>query len=277
MILIWHNMIPMAPKTTARSIPERLAPVIEGLELRQPKLVTKALLAEIIREKGLPMRAEEAAHRLQRKGWLLSLRRKDAWEFAPASRAGAIDSGDPFIELRAVLNHRPDFPTAIAYESAAWMHGLARRMPQRDVIAVRPDVNLPKTLKGFRVTRMWGKLDPSVISELPTWRVETLLVLMAARPTAHKAWPTAMEWLPEAVAAAEEGLILHELRGRGVPTWARAGYLIDVAGNGGASERMHKEIAAALKGPYYFGTRNRAGTYNRRWDVRDSVLLGRAK
>lgn len=106
---------------TARSVPSSLAPIIEELELRQPKLVTKAYIEALMEERGMNLRPEDVTHRLQMQGWLLSLKTKNAWEFAPASRAGKIGSGDPFIELRATLHHRPDLPVAVAYESAAWI------------------------------------------------------------------------------------------------------------------------------------------------------------
>jgi len=266
-------MAMMGPKTTARGIPKSLAPILEGLELRQPILVTKALLAEIIEERGLELRPEVVAHRLQREGWLLSLRRKDAWEFAPASRAGPIDSGDQFIELRAILKHRPSFPMAIAYESAAWLHNLARRSPDRHVIAIPKDQAIPKTLKSFRITRRCGKLDPIQITDLPIWRIETLIVLMAERPTAYKAWPSAMEWLPEAAAGIEDGLLFDELAGRGRPAWVRTGYLIEAAGNAELAHKIYEQIAPLVKGPYYFGTRRRPGIHNKKWDVRDSSFL----
>ena len=73
---------------TARSVPSSLAPIIEELELRQPKLVTKAYLENLIAERNLELRPKDVSHRLQKQGWLLSLKTKDAWEFAPASRAG---------------------------------------------------------------------------------------------------------------------------------------------------------------------------------------------
>ena len=148
---------------TARSIPSSLAPVIEELELRQPRLVTKAYLTDVINERSLSLHPDDVAHRLQQQGWLLSLKTKDAWEFAPASRAGRIDSGDPFIELRATIHHKPDLPVAVAYESAAWLHGLTRRPPEKDVIAMPTEVDPPPALTEFRITRVWGQIDPIYI------------------------------------------------------------------------------------------------------------------
>ena len=157
------------------------------------------------------------------------------------------------------------------------MHNLARRSPDRDVIAIPKDQAIPKTLKSFRITRRWGKLDPIQITDLPTWRVETLIVLMAERPTAYKAWPNALEWLAEAAAGIEDELLFDELTDRGRPVWVRTGYLIETADNTELANKIYEEIAPLTKGPYYFGTRRRPGIHNKKWNVRDSSLLGRWK
>ena len=272
LVLIWHNMTKMAPKTTARSIPKSLAPVVESLELRQPKLVTKSLLAEIIAEHGLEMRTEDVAHRLQKEGWLLSLRKKKVWEFAPASRAGRIDSGDLFIELRALLDQRPTFPISIAYESAAFLHGFAQRLPQKEVIAIPSKNSIPKTLKTFRITRMWGNLERIWINELPIWSIETLIVLMAARPTSYKAWPNVYEWLEDALKNINDDLIFKELESRPRSTWVRTGYLAELGRKFELGEEIYTKSYAWKKGPYYFGPRNKKGKYNHRWDIVDSLL-----
>lgn len=263
----------MGPKTTARRIPKSLAPVVESLELRQPKLVTKTLLAEIISDHGLEMRPEDVAHRLQKEGWLLSLRRKNTWEFAPASRAGRIDSGDSFIELRALLKHRPAFPVAIAFESAAFLHGLAQRLPQKEVIAIPSNISTPKTLKTFRITRIWGNLERIWINELPMWGIETLLVLMATRPTSYKAWPNVNEWLEDAVKKINDDLVFKELDGRPRSTWARTGYLVENGGRFDLGGKIYEKIQSFKKGPYYLGPRRLQGKYNQRWDIVDSLLV----
>ena len=237
---------------TARSVPSSLAPIIEELELRQPKLVTKAYLETLIAERSLELRPEDVSHRLQQQGWLLSLKTKDAWEFAPASRAGRIGSGDPFIELRATLHHRPDFPVAVAYESAAWLHGFTRRPAEKDVLSIPIHINPPQALQGF-----------------------SLLVLMAERPMSCRAWPTVMEWLEAATSKIHYELVLEELSGRGIATWARTGYILEAGGRDDLGEKIHQQIDLSRKGPFYLGPRRVPGRMDRRWDVRDSVLLYR--
>lgn len=265
-------MTNMTPKTTTRSIPRSLAKIVEILELRQPKLVTKGLLAEIVAKEKLDLPVDEVAHRLQKEGWLLSLRRRGTWEFAPAARAGPLDSGDPFIELRAVLTHRPNYQVAVAYESAAWLHSLANRPPQRHVIAVPPDLEPLKTLKAFRITRNWGQLDREWREGLPLWTVETLLVLMAVRPTAYNDWPNVSEWLTDAVSSIDDRLVFKELEGRNMHTWVRMGYLLEYAGRLDLGEEIHLKVSHLQSRPIYFGPRKRPSVFNSRWDVVDSIL-----
>ncbi|MEA1978738.1 MAG: type IV toxin-antitoxin system AbiEi family antitoxin [Chloroflexota bacterium] len=261
---------------TARSVPSSLAPIIEELELRQPKLVTKAYLVDIIEDRGLNLNPDDVSHRLQQQGWLLSLKTKDAWEFAPASRAGKIGSGDPFMELRATLYHRKELQVAVAYESAAWLHGFSRHPPEKDVISLPSEIDPPPALKGFRITHIQGQSDPVQIDQLPIWSVETLIVLMGDRPMSYRAWPTVMEWLGEATSRADYGLILKELSGRGTATWARTGYILEAGGRDDFGEKIRQQLDPSRKGPFYLGPRNSPGKVDKRWDVRDSILLYRS-
>jgi hypothetical protein len=271
----WHNIFKEIPKMTARSVPSSLAPIIEELELRQPKLVTKAYLEALIKDRGMSLRPDEVTHRLQIQGWLLSLKTKDAWEFAPASRAGKIGSGDPFIELRATLYHRPELPVAVAYESAVWLHGFARRPPEKDVISIPSHIDPPPALKGFRITHLQGRLDSVQIDQLPIWSVETLIVLMGERPMSYRAWPTVMEWLGEATSKIDYDLILKELSNRGMATWARTGYILEAGGREDLGDKILQQFNSSGKGPFYLGPRKSPGKVDKRWDVRDSVLLNR--
>lgn len=262
---------------TARSVPSSLAPIIEELELQQPKIVTKALLEEINAKLDIDQLTGDTAHRLQQHGWLLSLKTEDAWEFAPASRAGKIGSGDLFIELRATLSHRPNLRVTVAYESAAWLLELARRVPERQVIAVPSSIAPPPALRDFRITRMLGHLEPTHIDELPVWRVETLIALMGARPSAYRAWPTVMEWLPEAAQRVTGDMLFKELTGRNKPALARSGYILELGGRVDLGNRIKELMEPQGRGPFYLGNRNAPGKYSKRWDVRDSVLAYQAE
>src|SRR5665648_192901 len=108
---------------TVRSIPSGFAPLLQLLELEQPRVVTTAQLGDLAQDAALKMPVDVVVRRLRERGWLLPLATKGVWEFAPASRAGAFGSGDPFIELRAVLARNPDAPYSVAVESAAYLLG----------------------------------------------------------------------------------------------------------------------------------------------------------
>ncbi|MDQ3784070.1 MAG: type IV toxin-antitoxin system AbiEi family antitoxin [Actinomycetota bacterium] len=239
--------------------------------MRQPKIVTRELLAEMVEERGVPLAIKDISERLQRHGWLLSLKTQGAWEFAPAARAGPIGSGDPFIELRATLLRRPGLSATVAYDSAAWIHGLAGRAPEKHVLAIPAQTVAPPALRDFRFTRQTSRLGPVEMDGLPTWRIETLLVLMGAHPTSYRAWPTVGEWLAEASEKVDQKLILEELKQRPRSAWARTGYLLETGGRVDVAEAIER-LAPEGKGPFYLGSRKSGGRHDRRWDVRDSVL-----
>lgn len=73
----------MNAQTQTRPVPARPAPVLEELELRQPVVVTRSLLTEILAQTQVSLPPEATAERLVRLGWLLPLRTRGAWEFAP--------------------------------------------------------------------------------------------------------------------------------------------------------------------------------------------------
>src|SRR5580658_2370175 len=123
----------MSAQTQRRPVPASLAPVVEELELRQPAVVTRLLLAEILTQTQVSLTPAAAAERLVRLGWLLPLRTRGVWEFAPAARAGRYRAGDPWIELRALLAHSQDVPVAVAFESAVWELGHSSHQPDRPV------------------------------------------------------------------------------------------------------------------------------------------------
>ena len=258
-----------------RTIAPAIAAVLEQLELDQPLLVNREDLDVARKATGSSTTTKYLIDELTAEGWLLPLRTRGYWEFAPAARAGAIDAGDPHIELRATLLKRLDLPVVIAAESAAWLHSLSTRSPNRHVIAATPGLRLPPALGDYRVVRYEAKLDPEVNNGLPMWRVPTLLVAMSHRPASYRDWPNVTEWLSQAASRATESELRAELADEPRSTWMRLAYLLDRGGQVDLAHRLAAEGPAG-HGPYYLGSRNRRGRHAGHYDVIDSVLVEQA-
>lgn len=257
---------------TVRSVPAGFAPLLELLELEQPRVVTTAQLSRFAQEAGLGVPVEIAVRRLRERGWLLPLATKGVWEFAPAARAGAFGSGDSLIELRAVLARDPDVPCAAAAESAAYLLGFASRRPEAECVGAPPGVRLPKSLKDYRVARWTPAVPPVIRDALAVWAPATLVAFMAARPASFHDWPNVGEWLADAAAAIDADQLAAELEGHSAGSWRRAAYLLARGGAEATAARL-MDGAPPGSGPYYLGDRGVPGRYDRDFDVIDSVGL----
>ena len=257
---------------TVRSIPRGLAPLLEVLELEQPRVVASAAILEYARAAGVNWPINVISQRLRERGWLLPLRTRSVWEFAPAARAGALGAGDPLIELRAVLARDPAEPLAVAAESAAYLLGLATRRPETECIAAPPGFRVPRSLDGYRVVRWTAASPVTHLEGLPVWAPATLLAFMASRPSAYRDWPNVGEWLSQAVSVVTPDGLVEELDGRSAGSWARAAYVLE---RGGSTESALAlaERAPRGPGPHYLGDRAITGRYDARYDVIDSTGL----
>lgn len=256
--------------TTARSSTPSLSRLLEFLELEQPRVVSRESLEGWAREAGIHWPTNVVLQRLRERGWLLDLKTRGVWEFAPAARAGAYGAGDPLIELRATLARRPGGPFAVAAESAAYLLGYAGRRPAREVVSAPTGLTVPPALRDFRVVR-WAPRAPRVEREgLPVWSPSTLIAFMAARPSLYRDWPNVGEWIGMAASAVDVGPLRDELRGRSRSAWARAAYLLDLGGRSDLAARV-LEDAPSGHGPYYLGPRDRAGRHSKAFDVVDST------
>ncbi|HEV7943097.1 MAG TPA: type IV toxin-antitoxin system AbiEi family antitoxin [Solirubrobacteraceae bacterium] len=260
----------MAASMQARSVPSRLAPVLEELELRQPAVVTRALLSEILALVETPLAPGVVAERLVRLGWLLPLRKRDAWEFAPAARAGRFGGGDPWIELRAVLMHDPEAPVAVACESAVWELGHSSHQPTRPVLAHRPGWRPPPSLDARAVTFDW-RLPIKQVRGLPVWTEATILVAAAERPSAQGNWGNADDWLPETCRTVTSDDLLIEAEGRRISTLTRLGYLTEWAGRKDIADTIEALLPSRLP-VTFLGPRTRRDRWSRRWHVYDALL-----
>lgn len=257
---------------TARSSTPSLSRLLELLELEQPRVVSRENLDHWAREAGIHWPTNVVLQRLRERGWLLDLKTRGVWEFAPAARAGAYGAGDPFIELRATLARRPKAPFAVAAESAAYSMGYASRRPAREVVSAPAGVTVPPALRGYRIVR-WTPRAPLVERDgLPVWSPSTLIAFMATRPSLYRDWPNTGEWLGMAIAAAEADLLSDELQGRSRAAWARAAYLVDLGGRGDLATTL-LNAAPRSEGPYYLGPRDGTGRHAKGFDVIDSTGL----
>jgi hypothetical protein len=262
-------------RQSPRPIPRWLAAVVEYLELFQPEILTLKNIESYLHELGMKDNPATVARELQRHGWLLPLRTRGRWEFAPGARAGAVPSGDPFIELRATLQRRK-LPVALAYDSAAWLQGLSARQPAKQVLATCPNQRkLPPALRDFRITRIWGVLEPEQKDDLPVWRVATLLAKMAIVPHYYRDWANVMEWLEEAFKRADAADLERELHGAPAPARVRLAYLADRANFKHLAQDLMKK--ARPSGLVYLGRDRARSRFVRGYNLIDSLLVPSVK
>lgn len=254
-------------------MPTRFAGVLEALELDQPRVVTADQLDDLARASGLAMSGTALGYELRRLGWLLPLRTRGVWEFAPAARAGRYSAGDRHVELRAALAIDPAFPGVLAMESAAVLLGLAGHVPEREALAVPPGFRVSAALRDWRVIQLRLPGDTTVpVERLPVWRVEALLAGMATRPDGYRDWGNVAGWLPRAVERADPQMIAGFLEGTAQAARQRAGYLLAVGGRPDDGLALVGG-AASDRGPVYLGPRDRRGWFDARFGVIDSVLI----
>lgn len=256
--------------TEHRDISRTLAPLLALLELDQPRVVTTSDLADAASEVGVTWAPRDIARRLLERGWLLPLKTRGAWEFAPGARAGAIGAGDPFIELRATLRKRPEAPFAVAAESAAYLHSLSSRQPDTEVISAPPGTTVPTALEIFRLVRWEAQTPLTRKGGLPVWALETLIAFMCSKPSRYGDWPNVPEWIGAAFRDIDINHLAAELGGEARSSWMRAAYLAERAGNCRASQRL-MDCAPEGAGPYRLTARETPGKYSSRFEIVDSL------
>jgi len=251
-----------------RTVPKGLAPILENLELNQPRIVTLEQIACIVDEVNLRAPPALIAYRLRERGWLLDTGLRGAWEFAPAANAGPQSRGGPLLPLLAALALRPGLPAAVALGSAAWAHGLVDRAPRPLELAVIPDSSLPAGLKRrARIVLFKSRLDPVRKRGVPVQRLETLLVHMAARPLHVASWGAAAEWLSDVAAEAEQAGISQELEDRPRAVRIRLAYLV-----AGVWPDLAERLGDGVRSTVWFGPRKKLRRHSQKWHVADSLL-----
>jgi hypothetical protein len=257
-------------RQSARVITRDIAPVAEYLEMVMPEIVAKDDVAMYLRDLGLEKETGSIVSRLAEYGWLLPLRTRGYYEFAPARRAGRISTGDPFIELRATLR-RKSLDIAVSFDSAAWLLGLSPREPAKHVLAIPyTQKKVPAALSDFRLVHTWGRLELKDVRGVRVWRPATLLAQMALLPSAYRNWADVMEWLEEAFRQVDLTDLELELEGAPPTGRVRLAYLADRAGFKYYADELFAKARA--HGTVYLG-RSRGGTFYKKYDLVDSLLV----
>lgn len=256
---------------TVRRVTSSLAGLLQELELRQPKVVTGRLLTEVISAAGSHLTKTAAAERLVREGWLFPLRSRDAWEFVPAARAGRVPSGDPWIELRALLAREPHAPVAVAFASAIWALGYTSHQPSRQTFAHGCGWRPPRSLGDARSVSYDWRLPTTRKDGLPVWQPATVVVAAANRPACQDDWANADDWLPETLRATTPADVVAEVRGRGTATVVRLSYFAEWSGRHDIVEALSPLLPTRLA-VTFLGPREPRGRWLDRWKLYDSLL-----
>jgi len=251
-----------------RSVPPFLAPVLEWLELERPEIVTTAQIRDFCEREAVAVPASTVISRLAHRGWLLKTDTHGAWEFAPAERAGAHGSGDPLLDFRAVRVMSPGTHFAVCLTSALWLHDLVDRRSPRLEVALPPRAYVPQGIRRTSyVLRFKSQVPPVEIKGVPTHRLETVLVHLAARPTDVRNWGSVLEALAELVGSIDRRVLAQELLARRHATRARLAYLVS-----GVAPDLAAFLNVEAAGKVWFGPRARSRQHNARWNIVDTVL-----
>ena len=260
----------------SRAISTSLSGVVEHLELEGDLVVTleslRAALEAAGHEDASDERVREVAYLLRRAGWLGTLRSRNAWEFQPGARGGPYGSGDRFMEFRAYSATHPQWPGVVAMESAAGLHGLAQRFPEREVAAQPKGIEVPKALKKeWRVITSDVPLTAtSVINDLRVWTLEALLVGIAERPSNYRDSAGLAQWLPEAAGRADISIVRGLLTTQPMAVRQRTAYLFSAVDD---HHSRHQILGPARPAQViWFGPRKKGGAFDPATGVHDTML-----
>lgn len=216
------------------------------------------------------MKMNQVIREMKQSGWLLGTGVHGKWEFAPANRAGAFSSFDPFIALRATLDKSgiENNEIAVAMESAAFILQLSEHAPRRPCIASAKNLSRTGALKNYRHVQM--NMPASAVTQIDGLQVHTmagLLSSMAIRPLAYRDWPNVSTWISKAC----KRIIVNGDRNSGTlngkggllavigegseAAIARLAYFFRYAGEFEVASEILKLHAKEIKGPIYLGKR----------------------
>ena len=262
-------------KTFGRSA----APVIEELEARGARVVSRDELAAI---KGVPARSRVVRSlitRLIENGWLVPLARQGMYEFVPL-RVGAFASGDELRELEA-LARGPNAPAfQLALGSAAFLRGYAETAPNVSYLLMskRASRRPPGLRERFRVIRtdperLFGAEPLDANSRVPVATASRLFI------DAALFWEHAGDlrvrdhWLAAAARDVDAKRAASWAQQLGPAVISRVGFLAERFGARPLAKLLAPHVARRVRAS--FGGRGE-GAYDERWRVYDPIGIGRS-
>lgn len=257
-----------------RTISDTLAPLVEHLELKGDRIV----LLDDIRDlrPGIPdATVRWTVHELVERGWLEPLAVQGAYEFIPGFAAGAYQSGDPWLNLKAAIRLQPELKAHIGLASAAWIHGYMERAPAKHTVVA---ASVPKPLPSLSRVYIVIKTSLSKVfgaeqkRGLPVATIERIFVEVAWRPDLAEIRSN-IKWLWRLGANLDAQKIPDHLGRLSIKSaWSRAGYLAELI-NQSELANLIEDSMPRSKGPFYLGSATRADKYFSRWKLYDNLGL----
>ena len=251
-----------------RTISDTLSPLVEHLELKGDRIV---LLDDI---RGLRPGVPDAtvrwtAHELVERGWLEPLAVQGAYEFIPGSAAGAYQSGDPWLNLKAAIRLQPGLKAHVGFASAAWILGYLERAPSKQTIVAATVPKPPPSLsRVYIVIKTSSKkvFGAEQKRGLPVASPERIFVEIAWRPDLVEI-RTDLEWIRRLAANLDGRVVPDHLERLSMKSaWARAGYLAELVHDSDLANLIEKSMPI-LRGPYYLGSHKEANQFFSRWQL----------
>jgi hypothetical protein len=200
----------------SRTIPRFLAPITEQLELNQPELVTVKSLHEYAESSGVLLPAPRIAFELKQRGWLLPTSARGVYEFSPGANAGAYSRGGKLLDIKVVSLANPTVRWFYSHQSALYMHGIAKQMPDKPQITIQGNNyhDIPFAFRKITSFTFKSNLEEMVINGNPVAHIETLLVQICAKPNQVSDWGLYYDLLEDIWSSCDSKILKNELVGR---------------------------------------------------------------
>ena len=252
-----------------RTISKSMAGILEDLELDNITYVTLEDLTELAKRHDVSTEPSLIASRLKKSGWLLPTSQRGVWEFASASMAGPYSKNDPLMDIKAFKLLNPDIECYVCLQTAAWVLGLADRVPAHKELAFSqiPRKQIPESVNAYKYSPTIPIRDVRGVSCLAP---ESIIVHIATKPDLVQSWESVMEWLPDVVYEAEIMNLLSEISDRNDSIKRRTGYLLQGM-YPDASDAIYNSIPKPTS-KIRFGARKQSIRNDEKWKVSDTSL-----